>query len=104
MPIVLRDRATGEIACGSLQNVYNFAYYGALWWDDMDTAEVQSVPALTAAGYEQASDWELLEVKEERLKLFNVKLNNDPKRQLVMEVDGTIKVLKGRRNEEGDQG
>ncbi|QYR19040.1 hypothetical protein KZ483_13750 [Paenibacillus sp. sptzw28] len=103
MPIVLRHRTTGEIACGLLQNVYNFAYYGALWWDDKETAEERSGQALTAAGFEQASDWELLEVKEERLKLFNVKLNNDPKRQLIMEGDGTITVVKGRRNEKGDQ-
>ena len=39
MPIVLRHRNTGEIACGILRNVYDIAYYGALWWEDKETAE-----------------------------------------------------------------
>ncbi|MBW7477535.1 hypothetical protein K0T92_22710 [Paenibacillus oenotherae] len=95
MPIVLRHRTTGEIACGTLRNVYDIAYYGALWWEDKETAERMMDHALAAAGREQAAGWEALEVREERLKLFNVKLNNDPRRQLTLERDGTITVHKG---------
>ncbi|MBP3963349.1 hypothetical protein [Paenibacillus lignilyticus] len=95
MPIVLRHRMTGEIACGMLRNVYDFAYYGALWWEDNETAEQQAEQALIERGFiEPTSDWDLLEVKEERLKLFNVKLNNNPTRKIVLEQDGTITLLK----------
>ena len=54
-------------------NVYDFAYYGALWWDDNEKAEQESASALALAGYEDDSGWDALEVREERLKLFNVK-------------------------------
>ncbi|QHW34552.1 hypothetical protein GZH47_29665 [Paenibacillus rhizovicinus] len=94
MPNVLRHRASGEIACGMLKNVYDFAYYGALWWDDNETAERSAASALAAAGYEDDTAWDVLEVKEERLKLFNVKLNNDSRRTLLLEPDGTISVVK----------
>ncbi|SDX78357.1 hypothetical protein [Paenibacillus sp. CF384] len=95
MPIVLRHRITGEIACGMLRNVYDFAYYGALWWEDIDVAEQLAEHALMERDFAQPySEWELLEVKEERLKLFNVKLNNNPTRRIVLEQDGTIRLLK----------
>ncbi|RAP78259.1 hypothetical protein [Paenibacillus montanisoli] len=94
MPFVLRDRITGEIACGMLRNVYDFAYYGALWWEDIDAAGQAAERALAEHGYERFADWDILEVKEERLKLFNVKLNNDPRRRLLLEQDGAIKLLK----------
>lgn len=94
MAIVLRHRITGEIACGMLRNVYEFAYYGALWWEDMEKAETLFEEALASAGYAQDSAWELLEVKEERLKLFNVKLNNDPRRKLLLQNDGSITLIK----------
>ncbi|CAH1203417.1 hypothetical protein PAECIP111893_01963 [Paenibacillus plantiphilus] len=94
MPIVLRNRSTGEIACGRLRNVYDLMYYGAIGWEDKEAAERMMSEALASAGYDQESSWDLLEVKEERLKLFNVKLNNDPGRQLIMENDGGIVIRK----------
>ena len=94
MPAVLRHRTTGEIACGMLRNVYDFAYYGALWWDDNETAERQAASALAQAGYEEDPGWDVLEIREERLKLFNVKLNNDSRRRLLLHPDGTIAIVK----------
>lgn len=94
MPIVLRHRESGEIACGMLKNVYEFAYYGALWWDDNETAEQLYAEALALAGYEDDGGWDLLSVKEERLKLFNVKLNNDGRRKLLLQPDGAVAVVK----------
>ncbi|SEM85902.1 hypothetical protein [Paenibacillus sp. OV219] len=94
MAIVLRHRVTGEIACGMLSNVYQFVYYGALWWEDMEQAETLFEEELISAGYEQDSNWDLLEVKEARLKIFNVKLNNDPKRKLLLQNDGSITLIK----------
>ncbi|WP_219837478.1 hypothetical protein [Paenibacillus sp. R14(2021)] len=92
MPTVLRHRASGEIACGMLKNTYDFAYYGAIWWEDIETAERQFSEALALAGYADDSGWDLLEIKEERLKLFNVKLNNDRRRVLFLEMDGSLQV------------
>lgn len=97
MPYVLRHRTTGEIACGMLRNVYDLMYYGALGWEDKEAAERMMDEALASAGYERESGWELLDVREERLKLFNVKLNNDPGRQLIMAKDGTMTVQKSHR-------
>ncbi|NBD23436.1 hypothetical protein [Paenibacillus glycinis] len=94
MPTVLRHRVSGEIACGMLKNVYDFAYYGALRWDDNEKAEEESASALALAGYEDDSGWDALEVGEERLKLFNVKLNNDRGRRLLLQSDGTIAVIR----------
>ncbi|MBW7456021.1 hypothetical protein ACFOLF_01455 [Paenibacillus sepulcri] len=94
MPIVLRHRHTGEIACGKLRNMYHFDYYGALWWENEETAEEQMQQGLQDAGYEDVRDWDRLEVKEERLKIFNVKLNNDGQRRLILDRDGLIFVLK----------
>ncbi|GGD63562.1 hypothetical protein [Paenibacillus nasutitermitis] len=95
MPIVLRHRETGEIACGMLRNIYQFEYYGALWWEDEETAEIRMPQALQAAGYEDERDWDRLDIKEERLKIFNVKLNNDSGRRLILDRDGMIFILKG---------
>ncbi|MBO7745999.1 hypothetical protein I8J29_17460 [Paenibacillus sp. MWE-103] len=94
MPVVLRHRASGEIACGMLKNVYEFAYFGALWWEDNETAEREAEAALAQAGYEDDGGWDALDIREERLKLFNVKLNNDRRRRLVLEPDGTVAVIK----------
>lgn len=94
MAIVLRHRESGEIACAMLRNAYDFAYYGALWWEDMETAEQRYEEALASAGYELDSGWDLLEVKDERLKVFNVKLNNDARRKLLLLNDGSITLIK----------
>lgn len=94
MPIVLRHRDSGEIACGMLKNIYHFAYFGAIWWEDMDAAEREASDALVLAGYEDVVGWDALEVREERLKLFNVKLNNDGRRKLYLDPFGTLSVVK----------
>lgn len=97
MPTVLRNRKTGEIACGILRNAYDIEYYGAYWWEDNETAETRISQLLqdVMGEIEEESSWELLEVKDERLQMFNVKLNNDIKRRLYLEADGTIMIQKG---------
>ena len=45
MPTVLRNRKTGEIACGILRNAYDIEYYGAYWWEDNETAETKNSTA-----------------------------------------------------------
>ncbi|BBH19939.1 hypothetical protein Back11_12840 [Paenibacillus baekrokdamisoli] len=96
MPTVIRNRRTGEIACGFLRNTYDIQYYGAFWWEDNETAVKNYVSALHSktADLEDHSSWELLDIQEERLKMFNVKLNNDTRRKLFLEKDGTLTVQK----------
>ncbi|UVI27636.1 hypothetical protein [Paenibacillus spongiae] len=94
MLCVLRHRITGEIACGFRRNSYDLEYYGALWWEDKEAAEQESAEQLALSGHEHDSDWEIVEVGEERLKLFNVKVNNDKNRHIVLERDGKISIRK----------
>ena len=94
MPCVLRHRITGDIACGFLRNSYDLEYFGALWWEDKEDAERERNDQLVQSGYEHESDWAIVEVGEDRLKLFNVKLNNDRRKRIRFERDGTITVHK----------
>jgi hypothetical protein len=94
MPVVLRHRITGEIASGVLRNIYDFEYYGAIWWENKEAAELASDEVLRENGYEDASSWEPIEIGEERLKLMNVKLNNDSRRRIMLEREGAITVRK----------
>lgn len=94
MPYVLRHRITGEIACGILRNSYDLEYFGAFWWEDKEGAELERADQLLQSGYEHEPDWETVEVGEDRLKLFNVKLNNDSRRRIRFERDGKLTVHK----------
>ncbi|WP_274362364.1 hypothetical protein [Paenibacillus thermotolerans] len=86
MPYVLRHKETGEIAAAVLRNIYDIDYWGARWWAAPDEAET------AAAGN---PDWAVLQVTDSRLKLMNVKLNNDPNRRLYLDEQGSIRVETG---------
>ncbi|HZG87654.1 hypothetical protein [Paenibacillus sp.] len=86
MPYVLKHRATGEISASELRNVYDLVYYGAEWWD----TEEEAAEAASAR-----PDWEPFSVTEQRLKVLNVKLNNDASRKLFIDDDGTLRVETG---------
>lgn len=86
MPYVLRHKETGEIAAAFLRNIYDLDYWGARWWAVSDEAEA------AAAG---DPDWAVLHVTDSRLKVINVKLNNDPNRRLFMDEQGSIRVETG---------
>jgi hypothetical protein len=94
MPVVLRHRITGEIASALLRNIYDIEYYGAVWWENKEAAEQASDKVLMEYGYAEASSWEPIEIGEERLRLMNVKLNNDSRRRIVLDREGTITVRK----------
>lgn len=92
MPIVLRHAQTGEIAACLLRNVYDFEYYGAKFWQDEDEAAQEKQQLLEAIGKPDPERWMPIKVDESRLKLFNVKLNNDPNRRLYMSDEGKLTV------------
>jgi hypothetical protein len=88
MPYVLRNEQTAEIYTCSLINIYKIPYFGAKNWDYKDQAESQASEFLEAQQASDAAAWMIYEVEEHQLKLFNVKLKNDPTRRLFMDADG----------------
>lgn len=88
MPYILRHQATGEVAAAFLRNKYDLAYWGVRWWEVSSEAE----QAAAAAG---DSGWSVAEVTDSRLKIMNVKLNNDPNRRLFIDEQGSIRIDTG---------
>jgi len=86
MPYVLQHKETGEIAAAFLRNTYDLDYWGALWWAVPDEAEVAAV---------RNPEWAVLQVADSKLKVINVKFNNDPNRRLFMDERGSIRVETG---------
>jgi hypothetical protein len=87
MPFVLKHHSTNEIYSCELINIYDIAYHGAKSWEDPDEAEEQYEEFLTARD-ESPEEWSLYEVEESQMKMFNVKLNNNPIRSLYLDDDG----------------
>lgn len=90
MPYVLKHKETGELFSCYLTNIYDFRYYGVKAWDDPETAAAE-YGALTAEhGHDQPWEWEITELAEDRVKLGNVKLNNNPGKRIVLTVEGKL--------------
>jgi hypothetical protein len=83
MPYILKHRETGEVAAAVQRNKYDLDYYGALWWPEENEA-------LQAA--EASPEWTVVALAESKLKVLNVKLNNDASRKLFMDDNGTLRV------------
>ncbi|WP_284639647.1 hypothetical protein [Paenibacillus silviterrae] len=92
MPYVLRHTQSGQIATGILRNGYNLDYYGTKWWDDEEEADAEREAFLSSVGVTDVPFWHILKVDENRLKIFNVKLKNDPSRRLFMDKEGVVTV------------
>ena len=80
MPYVLHNRITGEIRSSMMINLYDLPYYGTNFWETREEAEKELA--------DMPAEWEVLEVAEERLKRFNVKLRNNPRLRLHLGPDG----------------
>ncbi|MBP1155668.1 MULTISPECIES: hypothetical protein [unclassified Paenibacillus] len=89
---VLRHTQTGEIAAYIQKNNYDLDYYGAKQWDDKSMAEQEKDAFLSAIGHDDPDLWQVLPVNESRLKIFNVKLKNDPTRKLCLDPEGNMTV------------
>lgn len=92
MPFVLRNQQTQEVYTCTLINLYQFPYHGVKAWDSAEQAEAEASEFLRQQGAADPEDWTIAEVDEKQLKLFNVKLKNDPSRRLYVDHDGTIDV------------
>lgn len=90
MPYVLRERSTGEIAAAMQKNQYNFDYYGVYWWSEEEEAEANRDAILTAGDDERHTAWDIIRVDENKVKLMNVKLKNNPAYRVVMDREGRL--------------
>ncbi|MCZ8521738.1 MULTISPECIES: hypothetical protein [Paenibacillus] len=93
MPCVLRHKESGEIAASLQKNHYDLAYYGVKHWPAEQEAAGEMAVYLEAEGFGAADLWEVLSLREERVKLMNVKLKNDPERLLYMDAEGGLTVV-----------
>jgi hypothetical protein len=92
MPYVLKHKATGEIFACTLKNIYDFDYHGVKAWDSAAAASAELGPLTAEHGYDEPWLWEVTALDESKLKLCNVKLNNNPSRRVLMLADGRLDV------------
>lgn len=90
MPYVLKHKENAQILTAMLQNTYGFAYYGAVNWNDQKEAEdhYRSVLQQLQVPEVEWDHWSLFKVDENQLKLFNVKLSNNPRKRLYIDESG----------------
>lgn len=84
MPFVLKHKQTAQIATDTLINSYKLPYYGTKFWDVESLAAEEISEYLALHGILDASQWEIIEIEENQMKLFNVKLKNDPTLRLYL--------------------
>ncbi len=94
MMYVLRNKTTNEIATAMLINIYKFEYWGAKVWEERTEAEAEAAEFLSNNELLPTDVWDLVEVEEAKVKMMNVKLNNDPRRRVTMDDQGVLKVIK----------
>lgn len=88
MPYVLKHQSNSEIYTCKLINIYDLPYHGTKFWDSLQAASEQAIPFLNSNGVEKAEEWNIIEVEDMQLKIFNVKLKNDPGRKLFLDEFG----------------
>lgn len=93
MPFILKNKETLEIFTCHLINNYQIPFFGTKFWDYPHEAQQEYVTFLETHQVVNTEQWALIEVEEHLLKLFNVKLNNNPAKSLFLDENGksTIK-------------
>jgi hypothetical protein len=94
VPFILLHRETHEVHTGSMKNVYGLVFHGVKTWEDREEADSEYGSYLETVGFTDRSVWELLEVDEDQLRLYHVKLKNDPSRRLFLREDGKAEIRK----------
>jgi hypothetical protein len=90
MPYVLKHRDTGELFSCFMTNIYDFRYYGVKAWEDSVTAAAELGSLAAEHGYGQPWEWEVAELAEDRVKMCNVKLNNNPSKRIYLTAEGRL--------------
>lgn len=84
MPYVLKKKENAQIFTMFMKNSYGLEYYGTPSWEDRKELEGNWTEILTQLGIREGQ-WELVEVDQSQVRLFNVKLNNDPRKRLYLD-------------------
>jgi hypothetical protein len=92
MPYVLRHKHSNQLYTCMLKNHYKLMYYGTKVWEFEEDAQSEYHAFLVEQGIADAPDWELLELEENKMKVCNVKLKNNPSIILFLSDDGAITV------------
>jgi uncharacterized protein involved in tellurium resistance len=90
MSFVLKHKETGEIFSCTLKNIYDFEYHGVKVWDDADAAGAELGAVTAEQGDDQPWTWEVAELDEAKVKMCNVKLNNNPAKRIYMTAEGKL--------------
>jgi hypothetical protein len=88
VPFILKNKETSEIFTCHLINNYQIPFFGTKFWDYPQAAQQEYVTFLETHQVNNTEQWDLLEVEEHQLKLFNVKLNNNPAKSLFLDENG----------------
>lgn len=88
MPYVLFRNENAEIFACMQTNKYDLPYYGVLHRDLIEELEVAIDAVQTAHQSDWRNDWIIREADEAQVKIWNVKLRNDPKLCLFLDEDG----------------
>jgi hypothetical protein len=92
MPFILKHAETSEVFTCPLINNYDIPFFGTQFWDHLSQAEQEKEAFLQSRLVENPEKWELLEIEEHQLKMFNVKLNNNPVKSLFLDDQGKATV------------
>jgi hypothetical protein len=87
MPIVLKHKETAQIFTCLLVNHYRLEYYGTKYWNDIEEANAQYVEFLEGMG-DTPEEWECVDIEESQMKIYNVRLKNDPTYDLFLDENG----------------
>ncbi|WNR46735.1 hypothetical protein [Paenibacillus roseipurpureus] len=82
MPLVLHNTSTNQLYTCMLVNHYGLAYYGVKFWNEWEEAETGAPEFLASQSVDEPSQWQLMEIQENEMKICNVKLRNSAQWQL----------------------
>jgi hypothetical protein len=87
LPFILLHKESSEIYSCTLKNSYDLPYHGTKFWNLKENADEELVAFLSERSMNSA-EWSLIEVEEEQLKMFNVKLKNDSRYHIYLVENG----------------
>lgn len=83
MPYTLRETTSGRLLACMQVNGYQLPYYGIVLWEESpDEAAVQAALSSADNAVTDRNEWQPCELTEHLAKMANVKLRNDPRRQV----------------------
>ncbi|NBI27884.1 hypothetical protein [Chengkuizengella marina] len=99
MPFVLKHKESSQIFTCTLINIYQLPYYGTKFWDKLKHAEQEANAFLEQHQVNDPELWTVFEVSEQKLKIFNVKLNNNNAKSLFIDEETKSPFVKNKEEE-----